>query len=155
MKQQAYASQREYPAVPILAVGAVVFDADSVLLVRRTNAPLAGEWSLPGGVVELGETLQQAVVREVLEETCLTVEPLVMLDTLNKIEHDSTGRVQYHYVLVEFLCKVVQGTVQAASDASEARWASLQGLGGSKEFQLTRTSLDLIEKGRHLILRQQ
>ena len=154
MQQNAFAIQREYPTMPILAVGAVVLDADSVLLVRRAKAPLAREWSLPGGVVELGETLQQAVTREVREETGLAVEPLAVLDTLEKIERDSAGHVQYHYVLVEFFCKLVSGygvtasNLQAASDALEARWAPLHDLRVTNVFHLTPTCLDMIEKGQ-------
>ncbi len=148
MERIATGAQREYPSTPRLAVGAVVLKDACVLLVRRARAPLAGEWSLPGGVVELGETLRQAIVREIDEETGLTVEPLAVLDTVEKIHRDSTGRVQYHYVLVEFLCAVLQGKLRPASDAADAHWAKIEGLQESSEFRLSPETLNIIEMGR-------
>jgi 8-oxo-dGTP diphosphatase len=115
--------RREYPEAPIVGVGAVVIDGTKVLLVRRGQEPLKGEWSLPGGALELGETLQQGVVREVLEETGLDRRPGGIVEVLDRITHDeSTGRVRYHYVLVDFVCRVAGGTLLGGSDAEEARW---------------------------------
>ena len=99
-------AQREYPKSPLVGVGAVVFDADSVLLVRRAKAPLAGEWSLPGGAVELGETLEEAIVREVAEETGLRVMPLQVVKVFDHIDRDAEGGIRFHYVLVDFLCRI-------------------------------------------------
>ncbi|MHB8303146.1 MAG: NUDIX hydrolase [Acidobacteriaceae bacterium] len=135
---------REYPSHPVVAVGAVVLDGDRVLLVRRVHAPMAGVWALPGGAVELGETLAQAVVRELTEETGLIVEPVAMLDALEKIERDPAGNVQYHYVLVEFLCRCTGGAMQAASDAAEVRWVPWDELQDASKFALSADSLRLI-----------
>jgi 8-oxo-dGTP diphosphatase len=115
--------RREYPEAPIVGVGAVVIDGTKVLLVRRGNEPLKGEWSLPGGALELGETLQQGIVREVFEETGLTVSPVGVVEILDRIIPDEeSGRVRYHYVLVDFVCRVIGGTPLVGSDADELRW---------------------------------
>lgn len=115
--------RREYPEAPIVGVGAVVIDGTKVLLVRRGQEPLKGEWSLPGGALELGETLQQGVVREVLEETGLMVAPGGIIEILDRITPDETsGRVRYHYVLIDFVCHVTGGALCAGTDAEEVRW---------------------------------
>ena len=101
-----------------------MIDRDAVLLIQRGQEPLKGVWTLPGGAVELGETLEQAVRREVLEETGLEVEPLRVIEVLNRISHDPDGRVAYHYVLVEFACEVLGGVLGCVSDAVEARWVA-------------------------------
>jgi 8-oxo-dGTP diphosphatase len=136
--------QREYPDAPIAGVGAVIVAQDSalgpvVLLIRRAQEPLKGEWSLPGGAVELGETLDEAIRREVLEETCLAIEPIAVVETFDRISRDAQGRVQYHYVLVDFLCRVAGGVdlsspVICATDALEARWAGPDDLGAVTPF---------------------
>lgn len=118
--------RREYPDAPIAGVGAVIVrGGGEVLLIRRGQEPLKGEWSLPGGAVELGETLEEAVRREVLEETGLVVEPVGIVQAFDRIARDAEGRVRYHYVLVDFLCRVTGGSLACASDAMEARWAGL------------------------------
>jgi len=94
---------REYPDAPVAGVGAVVLRAGKVLLVRRGTAPLLGRWSLPGGVLELGETLTEGIVREVLEETSLRITPLAVVESFDRIHRDAEGRVQFHYVLIDFL----------------------------------------------------
>ena len=114
---------REYPERPIVGVGAVIVDGDRVLLIKRGQAPLKGEWSLPGGAVEVGETLEEGIRREVREETGLIVEPVSIVEVFDRISRDPEGRVQYHYVLVDYLCRVAGGELACASDAADARWA--------------------------------
>jgi len=117
--------RRDYPDRPFLGVGAVIIDDSRVLLVRRSNPPLQGEWSIPGGLVETGETTREAVVREVLEETRLQVEAIGLVEVFERILRDTQSRVQYHYVLLDYRCGVVGGEAQAGSDVSEVRWAKL------------------------------
>jgi mutator protein MutT len=116
--------KRDYPNRPIVGVGAAIVRDGRVLLVRRAREPLAGEWSLPGGVVETGETLRAAAAREVLEETGLRVEVGEMLDVIDNIFPDGSGRAEYHYVLIDFLCRLTGGELHAQSDVSDARWFS-------------------------------
>ena len=97
--------KREYPESPLVGVGAVIIDAGRVLLVKRGHAPLFGEWSIPGGLLEVGETVRQAVVREAQEETSLTVETGELLGVYDRLLPDGDGRTLYHYVLIDFLCR--------------------------------------------------
>ncbi len=140
--------RREYPDAPIPGVGAVILrggDPPSVLLIRRGQEPLKGEWSLPGGAVELGETLEEAIRREVLEETGLAVEPAGIVQAFDRISRDADGRVRYHYVLVDFLCRVTGGSLACASDATEARWA------GPGELDcLTPLTMEVIQKAMQM-----
>jgi 8-oxo-dGTP diphosphatase len=114
--------KREYPDSPLVGVGAIIIDNGRVLLVKRGHPPLAGEWSIPGGVLELGETLREAAIREAREETCLTVETAELLGVYDRVLRDDVGRTMYHFVLIDFLCHRVAGQAQAADDADEVRW---------------------------------
>ena len=136
---------RAYPAQPVVGVGAVVLDGDRVLLVKRGHEPLKGEWSLPGGAVELGETLEAAIVREVREETGLEVDAGPIVDVLDRLLYDRDGRVEYHYVLVDFLCRPSGGAVCCASDAEAAEWAPLERL---ESYGLAEKTLEVIEKAK-------
>jgi 8-oxo-dGTP diphosphatase len=113
---------REYPETPFIGVGAVIVDEARVLLIRRGQAPLLGEWSLPGGVLECGETLREAVRREALEETGLIVETREMLGVYERVIRDDEEKVRYHYVLLDFLCLPIGGALSAGSDAAEVGW---------------------------------
>lgn len=130
--------KREYPEAPIVGVSAVIVHAGRVLLVERAHEPLKGEWSVPGGALELGETLEQGMLREVLEETGLRVKPIRIADVIDRIARDEQGRVQYHYVLVDFLCHLSEGqsadAVVCTSDAVRARWAAPNELDGVRDF---------------------
>ena len=143
--------RREFPDAPITGVGAIVVDGQdvlSVLLVRRGQQPLKGEWSLPGGALELGETLQQGIVREVREECGLHVIPSAVVEVFDRIVLDeATGRVRYHYVLVDFLCHPVGGTLVSGDDAEEAVWVSREELGA---YGLPAFTLQVIEKAMNL-----
>ncbi len=113
---------REYPEAPIVGVGAVVINNGQVLLVRRANEPNRGQWSIPGGTVELGETLGEAATREVREECGVEIEPGGVLDTFDLIRRDQAGRLQYHYVLIDLAARYVSGEPTAGTDALEVRW---------------------------------
>ena len=113
--------QREFPVAPLVGVGAVVIEQGRVLLVQRGTEPAKGQWSIPGGLIDVGESLREAVAREVREETGLLVEPLELIELLDRI-HRHGDRVRYHYVIADYLCRVVGGTLLAASDADAVRW---------------------------------
>jgi mutator protein MutT len=114
--------RREYPERPLVGVGAVIVEDGRVVLVRRGAEPMAGEWSIPGGLVELGETMRAAAVREAQEETGLTVEAGEVLEVLDRILPDGNGKSRFHYVLIDFLCRRVAGELRAGGDAKEVRW---------------------------------
>ena len=121
-REQSKLMQREYPDRPVVGVGAVIVDAGHVALVKRGQAPLLGEWSIPGGMLELGETLRQGAEREALEETGLVVRATELLGVFDRVERDDEKRCQYHYVLIDFLCERISGDLHAAGDAADARW---------------------------------
>jgi 8-oxo-dGTP diphosphatase len=137
------ATPREYPDRPMVGVGAVITDAggDGVVLVRRAAPPLQGEWSLPGGLVELGETLRAATEREAREETGLIVSAREVLEVFDRIIPGKDGRPQYHYVLVDFLCRVREGELRAGSDAAEVVWAKEKDLA---KYKLEKPAMDVI-----------
>jgi 8-oxo-dGTP diphosphatase len=141
---------REYPDRPVVGVGGVVIHEGRVLLVKRGGEPLKGQWSLPGGVVEVGEALASAVARELREETGLDVEVGPMVDVVDRVLRDASGRVQYHYVLVDFLCRPSGGVLRAATDADAAAWAALDDL--ETVFAVAPSTIDVIRKavGPHL-----
>ncbi len=128
----------------MVGVGAVVLDASRVLLVRRGRPPLQGEWSIPGGALELGETLADGLRRELLEETGLLVDVVALIDVLDRIVPENTGknRIQYHYVLVDFLCRPVGGVLRAGSDAAEACWVAQADLASYGLAEITMRVID-------------
>jgi ADP-ribose pyrophosphatase YjhB (NUDIX family) len=117
---------REYPDLPRVGVGAVVLSGDRVLLVRRGGQPSSGKWSLPGGMVELGETTEQAVQREISEECGLRIRVAGVAGVLDRVVKDAEGRVRYHWVLVDYLAFPESDTICAGSDAAEARWVPVR-----------------------------
>ena len=124
-------------------MGALLFRRNRILLIERGGSPLKGYWSLPGGIVETGETLADAVRREVREETGLEVRPLRIAEIFERIMPDARGRVEYHYVLVDYVCKVVGGALQPADDCAKAAWVTERELAS---YPLTEGTLAVIER---------
>jgi 8-oxo-dGTP diphosphatase len=108
---------RFYPEMPVCAVGAIIFQEDRVLLIKRGHPPAEGRWSIPGGVVHLGETLEEALRREVLEELGVEIRILRVGRVLDRMERDAQGRIYYHFVIIDYVCEILSGEPQAASDA--------------------------------------
>ena len=119
---------QEYPAAPVVGVGAVVIEGDRVLLVRRAHPPRQGEWSLPGGKLELGESLEQAVQRELHEETGLEVAVGPLVELFDRVHRDEAGRIRYHFVIADYLCRPVGGFLAPGDDASEVAWVARDAL---------------------------
>jgi ADP-ribose pyrophosphatase YjhB (NUDIX family) len=142
--------KREYPTSPVAGVAAVVFRGSDVLLVRRGNEPSKGMLGIPGGVVELGETTENAIVREVEEETGIDVRPLRVLDVLDSIVKDDEGWIRFHYVLVEFLCEPIGGEIKASFDVSDALWAPLECLNELDVMPKTRAFIERVAREENL-----
>jgi 8-oxo-dGTP diphosphatase len=136
--------KRDYPDRPVVGVGAVIVRDGRAVVVRRGNEPRKGEWSIPGGVLELGETLRQGAAREALEETGLTVEAGEVLEVFDSIFPDAEGKTRYHYVLIDFLCSPVGGELRAGSDAAEVRWVTWDEL---QQLEVTESARKVIGKG--------
>jgi 8-oxo-dGTP diphosphatase len=137
------AGDRRYPQRPILGVGAIIIEDGRVLLAERGREPLKGYWSLPGGAVETGETLEQAVRRETHEETGLEIEPVSVVEIFERIMLDEAGKAEYHYVLIDYLCRVTGGTLAPGDDVSDCRWTPRAELGS---YLITTGTLPVIEK---------
>jgi ADP-ribose pyrophosphatase YjhB (NUDIX family) len=136
--------KRDYPDHPFIGVGAVIVRGDKALLVRRATEPLKDEWSVPGGVLELGEKLRVGAAREALEETGLTVEVGEVLDVFDSIFPDADGRTQYHFVLIDFLCRPIAGEAKAGSDVNEVRWVKEDELAA---LNLRESIAEVVRKG--------
>jgi len=141
-----YAStmNREFPETPLVGVGAIIIEYSRVLLVKRAHPPLQAQWSVPGGVLEVGELVREAAIREAREETGLVVEPADLLGVYDRVLRNPEQRVQYHYVLIDFLCRKVGGELAAASDAAEVRWFTREEL---PALNLAEDTQDVIRKG--------
>ncbi len=145
--------KREFPEHPFVGVGAIIIEPERkpgqkqdarVVLVKRAHPPIQGQWSIPGGVLEVGELVREAAVREAREETGLIVEPGELLGVYDRVLRDAQNRVQYHYVLIDFLCRPVGGELGAASDAAEVRWFTREEL---PALNLAEDTQDVIAKG--------
>jgi len=141
--------RREFPLSPLVGVGAVVVQQGRVLLVRRGAEPLKGHWTLPGGVLEVGETLADGVAREVKEETGLDVETIELVEVLDRI-HREQGRVRYHYVIADYLCRVTGGVLRAATDAEAVRWVERAEWNSHSALKLDPITVRVVEKGWQL-----
>jgi 8-oxo-dGTP diphosphatase len=135
--------RREYPNGPVLGVGGVVFNNENVLLVRRGKEPGYGKWSIPGGAIELGETLKEGLLREIMEETGLQVEVGGMVEVVEWVNRDENNRVKYHYVLADFWCKCLSVEINPSSDALEARWVLFSEI---SNYDLPLVTIEVINK---------
>ncbi|MGA3265128.1 MAG: NUDIX hydrolase [Terracidiphilus sp.] len=145
--------QREFPDAPLVAVGAVIVEEGRVLLVRRGSEPLLGHWTLPGGLLEVGEPLLAGVVREVSEETGLTVEVIELIELVDRIVRDGEC-VRYHYVIADYLCRVVSGDLQAASDADAVRWVERAEWNSHSALRLDPVTVRVMEMGWQRALKE-
>ena len=136
--------KRKFPEIPLVGVGAIIIEGPRVVLVKRAHPPLQDQWSIPGGVLEVGELVREAAVREAREETGLVVEPGELLGVYDRVLLDSEQRVEYHYVLIDFLCRRVAGHLQASSDAAEVSWFTREQL---LAMNLAEDTLEVIHKG--------
>ncbi len=136
-------TSREYPERPLVGVGGVVVLENRVLLIRRGGPPLEGEWSIPGGMLELGESLRDGVRRELEEETGLAVSVHELIEAFDRVTMDEEGKCRYHFVILDYLCEVVSGEARAASDVVDVAWAREEEL---ERFSLTPTATRVIKR---------
>ncbi len=136
-------SRREYPSRPVVGVGGVVISDGRALLIRRGGPPLEGRWSIPGGMLETGETLLEGVRRELAEETGMEVRVAELIEVFERISLDAAGKTKYHFVVLDYLCERVRGEPRAGSDVTEVAWASPAELA---QYSLTETATRVIEK---------
>jgi 8-oxo-dGTP diphosphatase len=137
--------KRQYPKRPVVGVGAVILDGEKILLEQRKNEPSKGKWSVPGGLVELGESMEEAVIREVKEETGLEVYEPRLVDVVNYVSFGERGAVMYHFVIVDYLVTVGSGKPKAASDAAALKWVPFNEL---EEYDLTASFRQFFERNR-------
>ncbi|MGH9734462.1 MAG: NUDIX hydrolase [Candidatus Acidiferrales bacterium] len=133
--------RREYPERPVVGVGGVVISDGRALLIKRGHPPLQGEWSIPGGTLELGETMLECVARELLEETAVQVRVFDLIEVFDRVFRDEAGRVQYHFVIVDYLCEQISGEARAGSDVTDVAWVPQADL---EHYSLTPTAMRVI-----------
>lgn len=136
-------TSREYPLLPIVGIGGVIVSHGRALLVKRGKPPLEGQWSIPGGLLEIGETLMEGVRREMREETGMDVRPLDLIDVFERIELDGGGKARYHYVVLDYLCEATGGEARAGDDVTHVAWASAEEL---QQYSLSSTATRVILK---------
>ena len=137
--------RREYPSQPIVGIGAIIVQNGEILLAKRGSEPGKGKWSVPGGLVELGEKLEKAVVREVKEETNLDVEVVHLIDAVNNIVRDSDGRLHFHFVVLDYLVKLKGGTLQSSSDILDTKWVNLE---NADDYDVTETFREFLKRNK-------
>jgi ADP-ribose pyrophosphatase YjhB (NUDIX family) len=128
--------RRLYPEQPVVGVGAVIICHGQILLERRKNEPGKGKWSIPGGLVELGESVEETVIREVVEETSLEVEEPMLIDVVDDVTRDENDEIKYHFVIIDYFVRLKGGMPKASSDAAELKWVQLSGV---ENYDLTKT----------------
>jgi mutator protein MutT len=138
--------RREYPSQPVVGVGAIIIQSGKILLAKRGSEPGKGQWSVPGGLVELGEELEKAVVREVKEETNLEVEVVRLIDAVDNIIRDLNGKLQFHFVILDYLTNLKGGTLQSSSDVLDARWVRIE---EAEDYDLTRTLREFLRRNKN------
>ena len=136
-------AERRYPRRPLVGVGALIFAGDRILMAQRGKEPLRGWWSLPGGALETGELLADAIRREVREETGLEVEPVRVFEIFERIMRDGVGQPEYHYVLIDYICRVMGGELRAGDDVCHVEWMRLEEL---RKLGITEGTLGVIER---------
>ena len=136
---------RMYPEHPVVGVGAVIIRNGKILLEKRSNEPSKGKWTIPGGLVELGESIQEAVIRETQEETCLEVENPQLLDVVDYIERDEKGETKYHFVIADYYLQTESSKFKAASDADELRWVPFNEV---ERYELTQSFEQFFQRNR-------
>lgn len=139
---------RLYPEKPLIGTGAVIICNGKILLEKRKGEPGKGKWAIPGGLVELGESAEQTVMREVEEETNLKVEEPKLIDVVNNVTLDKNGRIKYHFVIVDYFVKLRGGTLEAADDAAELRWILF---GEVEKYDLTESFRDFFQRNRLML----
>jgi ADP-ribose pyrophosphatase YjhB (NUDIX family) len=137
---------RRYPVRPVVGVGALIFDAGRILLIERGQPPLAGYWSLPGGAVETGERLEDAIIREVWEETGLKVATEAIATVFERVMPDAAGVCEYHYVLIDFYCRILGGEMRAGSDSRSVAWHGVDAL---NDLLMTQGTREIIQACRN------
>jgi 8-oxo-dGTP diphosphatase len=135
--------KREYPASPVVGVGGVVIHEGRALLIKRGGPPLEGQWSIPGGTLELGESIQEGVRRELLEETGIEVRVGGLIEVFDRIFRDAAGNIQYHFVIVDYLCEKISGEAKPASDVTDTAWVREEDLWN---YKLTEAATRVIRK---------
>jgi len=137
--------RREYPSQPIVGIGAIIIQDGKILLAKRGSEPGKGKWSVPGGVVELGEKLEKTVVREVKEETNIDVEVVHVIDAVNNIVQDSDGKLHFHFVILNYLTELKGGTLQSSSDVLDTKWVSLE---EAEDYDITETFREFLKRNK-------
>jgi 8-oxo-dGTP diphosphatase len=135
--------KREYPGAPVVGVGGVVIHEGRALLIKRGSEPLKDQWSIPGGTLELGESIQEGVRRELLEETGIEVRVGELIEVFDRIFRDAAGEIQYHFVIVDYLCEKISGEAKPASDVTDVAWVNEEDLWN---YKLTEAATRVIRK---------
>jgi 8-oxo-dGTP diphosphatase len=143
MERAELSPKREYPGAPVVGVGGVVIRDGRALLIKRGSAPLKNQWSIPGGTLELGESIQEGVRRELLEETGIEVRVGELIEVFDRIFRDADGKIQYHFVIVDYLCEAISGEAKAASDVTDVAWVNEADLWN---YKLTEAATRVIRK---------